>query len=94
MLNKKAITYQSQTISENDDIITFNATSDITIVLPSTIPVGKVLYLKNVGSKKVSLTGDIRLQGESNYGDKTVNIGTSSYMAIKTDIAWTLFNCG
>ena len=94
VLNKKAITYQSQTISENDDIITFNATSDITIVLPSTIPVGKVLYLKNVGSKKVSLTGYIRLQGESNYGDKTVNIGASSYMAIKTDVAWTLFNCG
>lgn len=94
VLNKKVISYQGQSISENDDIITFNASSDITVVLPSTIPVGKVLYFKNTSSKKVSLTGDIRLQNESGYGDKTVSIGSLSYMAIKTDLAWTLFNCG
>ena len=94
VLNKKVISYQGQSISENDDIITFNASSDITVVLPSTIPVGKVLYFKNTSSKKVSLTGDIRLQNESGHGDKTVSIGSLSYMAIKTDLAWTLFNCG
>ena len=94
VLNKKVISYQGQSISENDDIITFNASSDITVVLPSTIPVGKVLFFKNSSSKKVSLTGYIRLQNESGYGDKTVSIGSLSYMAIKTDLAWTLFNCG
>ena len=94
VLNKRTISTTGTSISLNDDIVTFNSSSDITVYFPSDAPVGKVLYLKNTTSKKVTLSGYIRKQSDYSYSSTTQSIGAYSYIAVKTDTAWTLFNCG
>lgn len=94
VLNKRAVT-SSLTLSENDDIVVFSPSANITISLPTEAPVGKVYYLKNISSYTVSLTGSIRGANDASYSNgSTRALSTISWMLIKTDVAWTLFNCG
>lgn len=93
VLNKRTVS-SSVTLTENDDVVTFNASSDITVTLPSSVPVGKVYYLKNISGKAVTLSGYIRQSNESGYSNTTRSLNNVSWMAVKTDVAWTLFYCG
>ena len=94
VLNQRWVSV-SCTLDVNDDIVMFNNTSaDIVITLPGAAPVGKIYYFKKTGSKKVTLSGYIRAQNSTSYSSTTKEISDISYMAIKTDVAYTLFYCG
>ena len=90
-LNYREVTSSGSAYS-NDDVIVFkNTSADITFSLPS-LGSGKILYLKNKGSKNVKVTG--RLSDAGNGGALSETwINSASYIFIGGDNAWNIYYC-
>ena len=92
VLNVRTVT-SSSTLQKNDDVVVFNNTSTITVYLPNDVPVGKIYYLKQVSDYVVNLSGRIRREKSVLYGSETLNLAGHSWIAVHTDVAWSLFYC-
>ena len=92
VLNTRTVS-SSTTLVSNDDVVVFNNTSTITVNLPNDAPVGKIYYLKQTSDYVVNLSGRIRREKSVSYGNETVNLAGHSWIAVYTDIAWSLFYC-
>ena len=90
-LNYREVTSSGSAYS-NDDVIVFkNTSADITFSLPS-LDSGKILYLKNKGSKNVKVTG--RLSDAGNGGSLSETwINSASYIFIRGDNSWNIYYC-
>ena len=92
VLNTRTVS-SSTTLVSNDDVVVFNNTSTITVNLPNDAPVGKIYYLKQTSDYVVNLSGRIRREKSVSYGNETVNLAGHSWIAVRTDVAWSLFYC-
>ena len=92
VLNTRTVS-SSTTLVSNDDVVVFNNTSTITVNLPNDAPVGKIYYLKQTSDYVVNLSGRIRREKSVSYGSETVNLAGHSWIAVHTDVAWSLFYC-
>ena len=92
VLNVRTVT-SSSTLQKNDDVVVFNNTSTITVNLPNDVPVGKIYYLKQVSDYVVNLSGLIRREKSVLYDNETLNLAGHSWIAVHTDVAWSLFYC-
>lgn len=95
VLNTRTIT-TSGTLLPNDDVIIFKNSSSITITLPSstTVPLGKVYYLKQAADVPVYLSGYMRTSNALGYSNQTINLAGVAWIVVYTDTAWSLFHCG
>ena len=94
VLNHRSVS-SSITLSENDDIVSFSNTSNITVTLPTSVPVGKVYFLKNIGSANVTLSGRFRDEDEKgSTNGNSRNLDGVSWMVVNMTNGWTLFRCG
>ena len=91
LLNYREVT-SSGSAYLNDDVIVFkNTSADITFSLPS-LDSGKILYLKNKGSRNVKVTG--RLSDAGNGGTLSETwINSASYIFIRGDNSWNIYYC-
>lgn len=83
------------TLTANDDVIAFTNSSNITVNLPTGVPMGKVYYLKNIGSANVTLKGTFRHEDDAGASSgNTRALNSVSWIVVNMTNGWSLFMCG
>ena len=83
------------TLTANDDVIAFTNSSNITVNLPTGVPVGKVYYLKNIGSANITLKGTFRHENDAGASsENTRALNSVSWIVVNMTNGWSLFMCG
>ena len=81
--NKKVITMtQNYTLTNDDDLIVYNSATQRTLTLPSTLEVGKMVYIKKLGSTNLKLqsnSSNIYVQN-STTGTNTTTVSTFVFL--------------
>ena len=94
VLNARVVT-TSLTLNDNDDIISFTNSSDITIKMPNHIYYGKVLFMKKYSGNKVTLTGGTFVNSNSAAEISTLELDRNSMMFIGDARGnWIIYYCG
>ena len=85
----------SVTLNDNDDIISFTNSSDITVKMPNHIYYGKVLFMKKYSGNKVTLTGGTFVNSNSAAEISTIELDRNSMMFIGDARGnWIIYYCG
>ena len=90
-LNYREVTSSGSAYSSDDVIVFKNTSADITFSLPS-LDSGKILYLKNKGSKNVKVTGRLFDAGNGGALSETW-INSASYIFICSNNGWNIYYC-
>lgn len=94
VLNARVVT-TSLTLNDNDDIISFTNSTDITVKMPNHIYYGKVLFMKKYSGNKVTLTGGTFVNSNSAAEISTLELGRDSMMFIGDARGnWVIYFCG
>lgn len=94
VLNARVVN-TSVTLNDNDDIISFTNSSDITVKMPNHIYYGKVLFMKKYSGNKVTLTGGTFVNSNSAAEISTLELGRDSMMFIGDARGnWVIYFCG
>ena len=94
VLNARVVN-TSVTLNDNDDIISFINSSDITVKMPNHIYYGKVLFMKKYSGNKVTLTGGTFVYSNSAAEFSTLGLDRSSMMFIGDARGnWIAYYCG
>ena len=94
VLNARVVT-TSLTLNDNDDIISFTNSTDITVKMPNRIYYGKVLFMKKYSGNKVTLTGSTFVNSNSAAEISTLELGRDSMMFIGDARGnWVIYFCG
>ena len=94
VLNARVVN-TSVTLNDNDDIISFTNSSDITVKMPNHIYYGKVLFMKKYSGNKVTLTGGTFVNSNSAAEISTLELDRNSMMFIGDARGnWIIYYCG
>jgi len=94
VLNARVVN-TSVTLNDNDDIISFTNSSDITVKMPNHIYYGKVLFMKKYSGNKVTLTGGTFVSSNSAAEISTLGLDRNSMMFIGDARGnWIIYYCG
>ena len=94
VLNARVVT-TSVTLNNNDDIISFTNSTDITVKMPNHIYYGKVLFMKKYSGNKVTLTGGTFVNSNSAAEISTLELDRNSMMFIGDARGnWIIYYCG
>lgn len=94
VLNARVVN-TSMTLNDNDDIISFTNSSDITVKMPNHIYYGKVLFMKKYSGNKVTLTGGTFVNSNSAAEISTLELDRNSMMFIGDARGnWIIYYCG
>lgn len=94
VLNARVVN-TSVTLNDNDDIISFTNSSNITVKMPNHIYYGKVLFMKKYSGNKVTLTGGTFVNSNSAAEISTIELGRNSMMFIGDARGnWIIYYCG
>ena len=94
VLNARVVT-TSVTLNDNDDIISFTNSTDITVKMPNHIYYGKVLFMKKYSGNKVTLTGGTFVNSNSAAEISTLELDRNSMMFIGDARGnWIIYYCG
>ena len=94
VLNARVVN-TSVTLNDNDDIISFTNSSDITVKMPNHIYYGKVLFMKKYSGNKVTLTGGTFVNSNSAAEISTIELDRNSMMFIGDARGnWIIYYCG
>ena len=94
VLNARVVT-TSLTLNDNDDIISFTNSTDITVKMPNHIYYGKVLFMKKYSGNKVTLTGGTFVNSNSAAEISTLELDRNSMMFIGDARGnWIIYYCG
>ena len=94
VLNARVVT-TSLTLNDNDDIISFTNSTDITVKMPNHVYYGKVLFMKKYSGNKVTLTGGTFVNSNSAAEISTLELGRDSMMFIGDARGnWVIYFCG
>ena len=94
VLNARVVN-TSVTLNDNDDIISFTNSSNITVKMPNHIYYGKVLFMKKYSGNKVTLTGGTFVNSNSAAEISTLELGRESMMFIGDARGnWIIYFCG
>lgn len=82
------------TVRANDDILVFANSEDVTATLSSTLPVGKVIYVKKLGEGSVTLSGGTIIYHNNNGLTTSHTVDGTSRMYVKIDSTnWLEYHC-
>ena len=94
VLNARVVN-TSVTLNDNDDIISFTNSSNITVKMPNHIYYGKVLFMKKYSGNKVTLTGGTFVNSNSAAEISTLELDRNSMMFIGDARGnWIIYYCG
>ena len=94
VLNARVVN-TSVTLNDNDDIISFTNSSDITVKMPNHIYYGKVLFMKKYSGNKVTLTGGTFVSSNNAAEISTLGLDRNSMMFIGDARGnWIIYYCG
>ena len=94
VLNARVVT-TSLTLNDNDDIISFTNSTDITVKMPNHVYYGKVLFMKKYSGNKVTLTGGTFVNSNSAAEISTLELDRNSMMFIGDARGnWIIYYCG